>query len=221
MLKKEKNRGDTLIEVLFSVATFSLVVVTCLALMNQGTSASIRSLQITLVRQEIDNQADTLRFLSDSYVAAYYKGYAPDIHDSQNSPAEEYYKILSGPMGDQVTKFGGTDGTTCPSAPASSGTSMGGFILDSHSAQYIAYAPTTMVAADAYPQVTYTSGGALDKTQGIWIEAAKTTPKKADGSVDDTKPAYIDFHIRACWYPSGVGTPMNLGTIVRLYVPTS
>ncbi|MBJ58357.1 hypothetical protein CMN24_01415, partial [Candidatus Saccharibacteria bacterium] len=57
------ERGDTLIEVLFAVTVFSFVVVSSLAIMNQGTAAAQRSLEISLVRQQVDAQADSLRFL--------------------------------------------------------------------------------------------------------------------------------------------------------------
>ena len=63
MLRGAANtRGDTLIEVLFAITVFSLVVVTSLAIMNQGTQAALRSLQLTLVRQQVDSQAEALRF---------------------------------------------------------------------------------------------------------------------------------------------------------------
>jgi prepilin-type N-terminal cleavage/methylation domain-containing protein len=65
------QKGDTLIEVLFAVTVFSLVAVGSLSIMNQGTTVAQRSLETTLVRQEIDAQAETLRFVHDSYIAAY------------------------------------------------------------------------------------------------------------------------------------------------------
>ncbi len=67
--KNYMDRGDTLIEVLFAITIFSLVAVSSMAIMNQGTDTAQRSLEITLVRQEIDAQAETLRFLNASYIA--------------------------------------------------------------------------------------------------------------------------------------------------------
>lgn len=57
MLRKRFQRGDTLIEVLFAFSILSLVIVGAMTIMNQGTLASQRSLETTLVREEIDSQA--------------------------------------------------------------------------------------------------------------------------------------------------------------------
>lgn len=206
--KNKRQAGDTLIEVLFAVTVFSLVVVTSLALMNQGTSASIRSLQITLVRQEIDAQADTLRFLNSAYVAAYQPGYAPTVA----SPAQQYYLISNQARADRaggktsVTPFGGGS-TTCQSAPS------GSFILNTRTGRYQLNTPAIAEQADTFAQVEYTASGALSKAKGIWIEAVRSVPSGGT--------AYTDFHIRACWYAPGTDRSMNLGTIVRLYEPSN
>lgn len=211
MLRNQKRRrqaGDTLIEVLFAVTVFSLVVVTSLSLMNQGTSASIRSLQITLVRQEIDSQAETLRFLNSAYVATYYHGYAPTVQ----SPAQQYYKIVTQAKADQaagktsVSSFN-AGATTCQSAPN------GSFILNTRTGLYQKNTSTNSGLADSFSQVVYDASGAITTTKGMWIEAIRSVP--ANGT------AYTDFHIRACWYAPGTNQPMNLGTIVRLYEPAN
>lgn len=208
MLRHRRQAGDTLIEVLFAITTFSLVVVTSLAIMNQGTAASMRSLQITLVRQEIDSQAETLRFLSSAYVSAYYPGYAPNLVDSVTSPAEEYYRVLNSVTATSVSRFGGDNPKACPAAPS------GSFVLNTRLARYLAYNPAKFTAAGAFSEVTYNTSDTIDKSGGIWIEAAKSTP--APGV-----PGYVDFHIRACWSATGSNMPTNLGTIVRLYEPTN
>lgn len=208
MLNKMKQRwqsGDTLIEVLFAVTVFSLVVVTSLALMNQGTSASIRSLQITLVRQEIDNQAETLRFLNSSYIAAYHDNYAPT--GAPKTPAEQYYQIIQDVKAKgatSVSAFGG-GGATCQAPPA------GSFVVNTHLATYQKYDITKISAPDTFSQVVYAADGTLTTSKGLWIEAVRSTPSGGT--------SYTDFHIRACWYSPGAGQPMNLGTIVRLYEP--
>ena len=58
------RRGDTIIEVILAVTIFSLVAVGALTLMNSGISMSQRSLETTLVRQQLDAQAELLRFVS-------------------------------------------------------------------------------------------------------------------------------------------------------------
>jgi len=62
------RRGDTLIEVLFSILVFSLVAIITVNLMNNGISTAQRSLEITMARTEIDAQAEALRFVHHSFL---------------------------------------------------------------------------------------------------------------------------------------------------------
>lgn len=178
--------------------------------MNQGTSASVRALQISLVRQEIDSQAETLRFLSSSYISAFQEGSAPNVAPT-TPPAAEYYKMMQAVTTDDVTSFGSADGNECPAAPARS------FVLNTRTARYQAYSGELMRPAEAFSQVVY-NGATLTTAQGIWIEAVRSRPS---ADVNQANTRYTDFHIRACWDAPGAGMPMNLGTIVRLYEPVN
>lgn len=206
--RRQQQAGDTLIEVLFAVSVFSLVVVTSLALMNQGTAASVRSLQITVVRQEIDSQADALRFLNSSYVAAYKPDYVPVTA----SPAGQYNRITTDA---KTARAGGktsvsqfaSGGTDCQTPPS------GSFIINTKTGTYQRLTSANTGTADPLSQVEYDSAGALVRARGIWIESVR--------SVASGGTAYIDFHIRSCWHPPGVGQPLTLGTIVRLYEPAN
>ena len=199
-----RERGDTLIEVLFSITIFSLIMVGAMALMNQGVSSATRSLQITLARQQVDSQAETLRFLSASYVANFKPG---TITPSSATPSGQYATVLvrAESSSDTATNFSASTGVTCPAAPA------GSFILNSSAAAY----PATMnlVAATTYPQVTVS--GSTVTGQGIWIEAVRSDRD----AVANTR--YVDYHIRACWGAPGTNVPMKIATIVRLYEPSS
>jgi len=70
-LLSERNakRGDTIIEVTLSIAIFALVSVITIQLMNSGLSTSQSSLEITMARNEIDAQAEALRFIHSSYIS--------------------------------------------------------------------------------------------------------------------------------------------------------
>ncbi len=208
--RRSLTRGDTLIEVLFAVTVFSLVVVLSLSLMNQGTSASIRALQISLVRQEIDSQAETLRFLNSAYVEAFHAGYAPT---SETTPAAEYYRMIENITTADISPFGG-DKVTCPEAPN------GSFLLNTRTAKFRSFSgnPGLKQPAEAFSQTVY-NGDTLTAGQGVWIEAVRSTQKPAASNQSNTR--YTDFHIRACWDAPGAGAPMNLGTIVRLYEPVN
>lgn len=60
-----RYQGDTIIEVMLAITIFSSIAIGVTALMGRGVAAAQRSLEITLVRQQIDSQAEMLRFVSD------------------------------------------------------------------------------------------------------------------------------------------------------------
>lgn len=64
----KRRKGDTLIEVAFAIGIFSLVAITVVAVISASTSAAQASLETTLTREDIDSQAEALRFIHDSYV---------------------------------------------------------------------------------------------------------------------------------------------------------
>jgi type II secretory pathway pseudopilin PulG len=205
-----KDSGDTLIEVLFATAVFSLIAVGGLALMNQGTAASQRALEITLVRNEIDSQAEALRFLNASYIAAYQIG----VSDyAVNTPAGQWQLMHNSIVASGLSSaspFGATGSTTCPSSP------QGSFIIDTRNATFVSPSSGNMGLAQTFSKVIYDAGGNLTSAAGIWIEAVRSI------SVNDNNQAgigYIDFHIRACWDSPGQSVPATIGTIVRLYEP--
>jgi type II secretory pathway pseudopilin PulG len=201
-LKTNRNRsaGDTLIEVLFAVTVFSLIVVTSLSLMNQGVSAAQRSLEITTVRQQMDGQVETLRFLHEAYVQAYQAGQTYNLDDATTaSPAKEYYKIIKYTTACQVPNNRSTD-----------------FILNPVSATLVTDS-NIFKPAETFSQLSYGTGsnsGVLTGSNGMWIEAVRSGGAGASSG-------FIDFHVRACWDAPGLNSPMNLGTIVRLYEPLS
>lgn len=208
---RTREAGDTLIEVLIGVTVFSLIIVSSLSIMNQGLATSQRSLEITVARQQMDGQAETLRFLHESYVEAYQSGVSFDTSDALSTPAEEYYKIIQFTQSGgrtSASQFGATTTCVIPSDPGKD------FILNPVSATLVTTStkPNVFQAAPIFPQLTYTAGNVLDRSQGVWIEAIRS------GS-STISAGYIDFHIRACWDAPGSSVPLNLGTIVRLYEP--
>ena len=66
MLVSKYQRGDTLIEVLLAFSIFTLVAISTFALMNRGINTAQQSLETTLVRQQLDSQAELLRFIHDT-----------------------------------------------------------------------------------------------------------------------------------------------------------
>lgn len=202
LVRRLRQQGDTLIEVLFAVTIFSFIAVGGLAIMNQGSNTAQRSLEVTLVRAEIDAQAQTLRFIHDSYIAAY--------PNAVSGPAAEWPKIISNHAVAQASTFG----TCTPPARA--------FIVNNKTARLENSSKLTSVVP-TYSQLRYaptvpatvpaTTTSVLNTAEGIWVEAVSSQV------VSGEKTGYIDFHIRACWDGTGQTVPVTLGTIVRLYEP--
>lgn len=212
------KRGDTIIEVLFAVAVFSMVAVGSLAIMSSGTSTAQRALEITLVRQQIDAQAEALRFIHHSYTSAYVPGTL-----AYTGPAEEWQNAVS--KADATASEFGPNAAVCPSIPTDA------FIMNARAATVAvgsAAAPVSMADANStrpFAQVVYGddttaeadgSDATISSVEGIWIEAV-TTSSPAEEAIN--KSNFIDFHIRACWNGPGRSAPMTIGTIVRLYEP--
>lgn len=194
---RRKQRGDTLIEVLFATTVFSLVAVAALSIMNQGTAMAQRALEIGLVRQQIDAQAEALRYLNQAYVNDYGK---------RGQPTEQWNRLVAENAVSRAQDFRSMivdDKCQMPS-PAEHP-----FALNIQKlAADAEIIPTTEVAT--YAKVRYEQIPA--RAEGIWIQAVRSP-------VRDNRPGFYDFHIRACWQSPGQITPVTLGTIVRLYEP--
>jgi len=193
-----RQRGDTLIEVLFAITIFSLIMVGAVILMNQGSAAGQRALEISLVRQQIDGQAETLRFLHDSYLAS-----PQDASLDTTTAAGRWRDLLSKPF---ISTSGAsplaTTGNTCPTPPPTRS-----FVMNPATTSFTSD-PAVLIPAVTHARVGKDDGGTF-RAYGMWIEAVES-PK-----VDSV--GFIDFHIRACWSGPGSEVPMTLGTIVRLY----
>lgn len=205
----QRQAGDTIIEVLFAVSIFSLVAVGAISIMNQGINTAQRALEITQVRQQIDAQAEALRFAHHTYVMSL----GGTVNDT------EWAKIKSR-AATQVSEFGSNGAiSTCDPVPR------GAFIMNartgavSSSVEPISISPTASdVPPPPFSQVTYRPSEAgrpeeVSRADGIWIEAVR---KAGEGG---GVASYYDFHIRACWENPGTGPAITLGTIVRLYEP--
>ncbi|MBQ8992261.1 type II secretion system protein [Candidatus Saccharibacteria bacterium] len=64
----KSRRGDTLIEVVLGFAIFSTVAAFTIAIMNSSLTNAEAALELTLARNEIDAQAETLRFVHNSFL---------------------------------------------------------------------------------------------------------------------------------------------------------
>lgn len=61
------KKGDTLVEVALAVGIFSMVAIAVAAVLSGSTSGAQTALETTVTREEIDTQAEALRFVQTSY----------------------------------------------------------------------------------------------------------------------------------------------------------
>lgn len=198
------QRGDTIIEVVFAFTVFSLIAIGGIALMNQGTALAQRSLEIGLVRQQVDAQADALRYLNKAYVADYgARGAATDIWNrvvtaNAVETAQRYEKVAD------------RNGCRLPT-PAEKPFALDVTKLESNPL----LVPTLDTAT--YAKVRYGEASET-RAEGIWIQAVRSSVVSGAGDGKE-RPGFYDFHIRACWFTPGQPIPVTIGTIVRLYEP--
>lgn len=137
-----RERGDTLIEVIFATAVLALIIVLAIGIMTSGTAQTERAVEGTFVRQAIDSQTEMLRYERDAFVSG-----TPNI-----------WEDITGHRVGSVTPFG--DLASNPTCTPSGG--RGAFYL-AHASDA---AGGVAVKTDFQSPATYAAPG-----QGIWIEA--------------------------------------------------
>lgn len=68
-LRQPTRRGDTLIEVAIAIVIFCLISTLAIGLMDRDLATVQGSLELTMARNEIDAQAEALRFIHNSYLS--------------------------------------------------------------------------------------------------------------------------------------------------------
>src|SRR5690606_13401481 len=135
-----------------------LVSVGGLSLMNQGTAMAQRSLEISLVREQIDAQADALRYLNRAYIADYGK---------RGDATKMWNRVVTEHAVDRAQNFTSvSDGERCHMpTPGDMPFALDITKLDSDPL----LVPTTEVAT--YAKVRFDS--TPPTAEGIWIQAVR------------------------------------------------
>ena len=213
MLKK----GDTIIEVMLAITVFSLVAIGAYVIMNRSSNSLQTSLEVTLVRQQMDAQVEMLRMI---YSQARDAEVPAAINNWQNIVTGASTLSVSVPSLPDLIE----DDTRCVSPPTSRR-----FIIHPDTGVAISNANAIFKRADEttpasrdmvpYASVSVAAGNStIAHANGIWIQVVRggsSIPGQPD------YPQYYDFHVRACWNSAGDSTmPMTLGTITRIYDAT-
>lgn len=203
----KKQSGDTIIEVTLAFVVFALLAIGAISVMNRGVAAAQRSLELTLVRQQVDAQADALRYVHDlASEEGAENAAAGSLEKLAYDDWQRIAKTSPGLARTNITNFGLTSGgMACPAIPGATQA----FIMNARTGRLHDNTPPIQ-SADVAPfsEVVYSSEvgnpSEITRVSGIWIESKRTGTN------------YVDFHIRACWFAAG-GRPATIGTIVRLY----
>ena len=191
MSMKRFKKGDTLIEVTLAVAVFSMVMVVGIGAMNGGMARTQASLQLSLSRDAMNSQAETLRYINNIYLNKYASGSGDMFNKWREITAK--------------AKTSATRLNNCP-ADQTAFNALNAIAINVNDKTFpLITGNGKITPANTYPQLA--ANGAT--SQGMWIEVVR--PPARSG--------YYDFHIRACWIAPGNNTPTTLGTIVRLYDP--
>lgn len=181
-------RGDTIIEVVLAFAIFSFAAVGTMTVLSSGVATTQRDLESTLVREQVDTQAEMIRYIKDTKDPAWQTliSAAVSVPQPLDKSCEPVASIDQGFYIQPVINSADTTQTK--------------FIKKSITS-------ATYVDPPTYAQIDY-AGGA-NQSQGIWMQV---TQAQQNGPV-----AAYDFYIHACWNSVGLHIPMTLGTIVRIY----
>lgn len=245
MKKRVGKRGDTLIEVMLAVGIFSMVAIAVVAVMSGGTSSAQTALETTLAREEIDAQAEAIRFIHGAYIA----------ESEPDGPYHQIWKAIKDKASDSISDI--YPPADCSALYNTSGEeAQKGFVINLRKIQdsvdvlktetnaveiakarsnvVVSYSdnPDKFSTASTYPRLIYGNGiisednqvldadtlmSGLYRAEGIYV----LVKKDSNAAIADRAGvvASYDFYIRTCWYGTGDQSPSTIYTIMRLYNP--
>lgn len=228
-----KRVGDTLIEVTLAIGIFSMVAIAVVAVMNGGTTSSQTALEATLAREEIDTQAEALRFIQSAYIA--------DKDSGETSGYNSLWGAINGlaisPTENSSAYSGFQDiiSNTASCDVYNNDTFKNhAFVINPNNMGIATTNSGVFSPASTYPRLIMGNNdsdnfsnsslsGDLSKVEGLYIFAIKddgtTVITDADNTGTKSQSAFLDFYIRACWYGTGDEVPSTISTVVRLYNP--
>jgi type II secretory pathway pseudopilin PulG len=216
MLRRQRQpqRGDTLIEVLFAVSIFSAVVVGTIIIMNQGISSAQNALEINLVRNQIDTQAELLRHLNNAKLTSIGRNATNESAEWDKAVGQgaaagnaAYRPDVEAQNYSSIATFEDCRPQSLPN---------NAFFIDPKSGQI--QRKNRIETTTTFAQVQSATGSAPSLSNMLWVQPVSSASDSSNSTLTLTQ--YYDFHVRACWdSPGAGGGVMKLGTIVRLYVP--
>lgn len=194
------SRGDTIVEVMFAIAVFALLAVGCLAIMNRGIQTIMRSLEMTQVRQSMNDQAELLRYVQQDSL----------FQESHNMNDTGVWASIVSRTSTSLESTGSNQTACADSAAIASRRPFVLYLDRENNLQLDTTADKFTYGGRSnapFPGLSIDTSGNLATTNGIWVEAVSPVASSN----------FVDFYIRACWDAPGSDVPTTLSTVVRLY----
>lgn len=196
MLTSDKQRGDTLVEVLLSITILAIVTVAAFSVLQRGVGEAQNSLERSQVRTNMAEQMELINYFRDQYSAAQASG---------GSTAGYPANIWNGVAGSIRQRA--IANRTQPVTPVDKCTSV---MPNSFSLSKV----TPSDPNSPYQIVNFTSANLATTTfarpgAGMWIEPV--------ASPLTTSVPYIDFYLRACWDPAVGVSQQIISSVMRVY----
>ena len=213
------KRGDTIIEVLLASAVFGFIAVLTVTLMNSGLRTAQANLQLTMARNEVNAQAEALRYIHNAYTNSPGSGTGNSSTTAWNQYKELWETVVSG-VTSSYTRA--DDGLSCSEVYAEEINSSS-FVLNtaalelgsSNTVFRNSSANSAFATTDSFPFLQFDSNNDVIGAYGIWINVV------SGGETNSNRdPQYYEFYISACWDSVGTTAPTRLDTVLRLYNPT-
>lgn len=242
------KKGDTLIEVTIAIGIFSMIAVAIVAVMSNGSAGAQTALETTLAREEIDTQAEALRFIHSAYAvntnstesnkyAALWNKITDNAVVLSSSSTEEFQTSVLQYRPTQCSELYDSVGSTYfNNAFVINTKALGTFDAKTVDTVYKASnasgtGSVPFGQAVTYPRLVYSqdnqdslvgnTGGALTSVEGLFVVAVKdsNTTTVVDEKGSNKTSTFYDFFIRSCWYGSNADEPSTISTVIRLYDP--
>ncbi len=248
-LKGSAKRGDTLIEVMFAVGVFALVAIISVAVMNSGINNAERDLELVTARNELNAQAEALRFIHSSYISE------KTLPSDQQNYRKLWETIVSQAVDPTDASKSGllnlADFRTCDDIYNVTSTlngrsplsSVGAFVLNTRKLVSGANVDLSFIGINR-PQSSSVPFRPTDVSARIIFRNNANSANSDDQITDSTNskyfdrvlavegiwdfvvksdnsgdPRYYDFYIQTCWYGPRATAPTFLDTVIRLYNP--
>ena len=210
----DTRRGDTMIEVLLASAIFGFIALLTVTLMNSGLRISQANLQLTMARNEVNAQAEALRYVHNAYINSPGSG----AGEGSSTPWNQYKQLWDEITSHAIDAFvQAPDGSSCEEVYAEEVQAGRTFVMNT-AAMQLGGAGTiftnVLEPTDSFPFLEFTAGNAVNGAYGVWVNVVGSDSTNSRGD-----PQYYEFFIDTCWDSVGTGAPTRLDTVLRLYNP--